>query len=126
MPIIKYENFLKPFARNLRSTMTGQEKVLWSYLRRKQIGNIQFFRQKAIGNYIVDFYSPSVKLVIEIDGAQHSEPEMLEKDKNRDEYLRGLGLHVLRFENAHVERCLDLVLGEIHKHIRDFLGLKYN
>jgi very-short-patch-repair endonuclease len=124
MPIIKYEAYLKPFARKLRSTMTGQEKVLWSYLRRKQIRNIQFFRQKAIGSYIVDFYAPSVKLVIEIDGSQHSEPEMVEKDQNRDEYLRRLGLHILRFENGHVERCLDLVLSEINKYIQDFRALR--
>ena len=92
--------------------MTGQEVLLWTYLRKKQIRNIQFFRQKVIGDFIVDFYAPSVKLVIEIDGPQHFEPEMLEQDRIRDEYMRNLGLHVLRFENIHVEKCLDLVLNK--------------
>lgn len=117
MPILQYKTFLKPLARNLRSAMTPQESLLWSFLRRKQIWGVQFFRQRAIGNYIVDFYAPSVKLVIEIDGSQHSEPEMVEQDRIRDDYLKNIELHVLRFENGQVEHCLDLVLIDINRYV---------
>jgi predicted RNase H-like HicB family nuclease len=61
---------LTPFARRLRSNMTDSEIVLCSRLRKKQIHNVQFYRQKPIGNYIIDFYAPAIKLVIEIDGSQ--------------------------------------------------------
>src|SRR5262249_8839405 len=105
MPFLRYKKILKTFSRTLRSTMNDQEKLLWFYLRNKQIRNIQFFRQRPIENYIVDFYAPSVKLVIEVDGSQHLEHEMLEKDRERDESLRSFGLHILRFENIHVEKC---------------------
>lgn len=120
MAIITYRKSLKPLSRTLRATMTVQELLLWSYLRKKQIRNIQFFRQRPIGNFIVDFYAPSVKLVIEVDGSQHSEPDNLEKDRVRDAHLRNMGLHVMRFENMHVERTLDLVLIEIENYVRDF------
>ena len=100
--------------------MTPQESLLWSYLRKKQIKNVQFFRQRAIGRYIVDFYAPSVKLIIEVDGAHHLKPEILERDQKRDASLRNLGLHVLRFENIHIEECLDLALIEIEKYIESF------
>lgn len=117
MPFLRYRASLKPLARNLRSNMTPQEQRLWSYLRKKQIQNVQFFQQKAIENYIVDFYATTVKLVIEVDGMQHLEPKMLEQDKKRDAVLHSLGLQVLRFENSHIERCLDLVLIEIERYI---------
>jgi very-short-patch-repair endonuclease len=68
-----YRADLKLKARNLRANMTDAEQKLWYYLRRKQISNIQFYRQRPINNYIVDFYAPTIKLVIEIDGSQHAE-----------------------------------------------------
>ena len=100
--------------------MTEQENLLWYYIRRKQIRNVQFFRQRAIENYIVDFYAPTVKLVIEVDGSQHSEPEMLAQDRMRDSNLCKLGLHVFRFENMYVEKSLDLILIDIERYIDDF------
>ena len=67
--MLKYRNNLKPLARQLRLNMTDAEQKLWFQLRRKQILDIVFYRQKPIGNYIVDFYAPSQKLVVEVDGA---------------------------------------------------------
>jgi very-short-patch-repair endonuclease len=61
-----------------------------------------------------------VKLVIEVDGSQHSEPDAQEKDQIRDAHLRKIGLHVMRFENVHVEKTLDLVLVEVERYICDF------
>ena len=91
---------LKHVARSLRKNQTEAENRLWQYIRRKQIENRQFYRQTVIGNYIVDFYCPACRLVLEIDGSQHYTEEGLEKDKVRDSYLINLGLKVLRI-SAH-------------------------
>jgi very-short-patch-repair endonuclease len=64
-------------------------------VRGKQIGPVQFYRQKPVGGYIVDFYAPKAKLVIEVDGSPHREPENLAKDRKRDADLANLGLTVL-------------------------------
>jgi len=68
-----------------------------------------------IGPYIVDFYCPAVKLIIEIDGAHHLEEENKNQDRFRDSYLRELGLKVLRFSNSQVKNKLFIVKGEILK-----------
>lgn len=114
--MLKYNSQLKQPARDLRSNQTDSEQLLWSKLRRKQINEIQFYRQKPIGNYIVDFYAPKVKLVIEVDGSQHQEPSHQEKDQQRDAYLNTLGLTVLRFNNLQVLHELESVLTVIFEH----------
>jgi very-short-patch-repair endonuclease len=73
--MLPFNKKLKPFARKLRSNMTDAEQLIWSNIRRKQIGDFQFHRQKNIGNYIVDFYCPKRKLIVEIDGGQHYEED---------------------------------------------------
>jgi very-short-patch-repair endonuclease len=82
--------------------MTDAEKRLWSKLRLKQLNGYQFYRQMVIGNYIVDFCSPALKLVIEVDGSQRYTSEGLKSDKTRDKYLQGCGLKVLRFNDYEV------------------------
>ncbi len=72
MPL-KYSHNLKYRSRRLRGGQTEAEKLLWSKIGKKQIGDLQFNRQKPIGNYIVDFYCDKAKLIIEIDGGQHYE-----------------------------------------------------
>jgi len=74
------------------------------------LNNTQFYRQRPIGNYIVDFYAPTAKLVIEVDGGQHFEATYLQRDKDRDDFLRSLNLNVLRFDNSQVLNCIDEVL----------------
>jgi very-short-patch-repair endonuclease len=108
--MLRYKEELVLRARNLRLHLTEAEIVLWSRLRRKQLENIQFYRQKPIGPYIVDFYAPSAKLVIEVDGSEHCEEMSVEKDRERDRYLQCLGLEVLRFDNAQVLQSTDEVL----------------
>ncbi|MBP9011503.1 MAG: DUF559 domain-containing protein, partial [Syntrophaceae bacterium] len=66
--MLPFNKKLKPAARSLRSNMTDAERLLWSRIRKKQISDVQFYRQKNIGNYIVDFYCPQGRLVIELDG----------------------------------------------------------
>jgi len=97
--------------------MTKEEIILWSRIRRKQIKEVQFYRQKPIGNYIADFYCPKAKLIIELDGSQHYEEKGIKKDKIRDEYFESLGLKVLRFSNLDVLRNLNEVLEKIYKEV---------
>ncbi len=99
--------------------MTEAEKLLWSKIRRKQLEDRQFYRQKIIGNYIVDFYCSRARLVIELDGGQHYSDEGIEKDNARDSYLKGLGLTVLRFSDHDVIKSLDRVLETIFETIRE-------
>jgi len=98
--MLGYKLNLKNPARLLRKNLTEGEKALWARLRNKQLLGVQFYRQKPIGKYIVDFYAPKVKLVVEIDGSQHLQNDHLEKDRRRDDYLASLGLKVLRFING--------------------------
>jgi len=77
----------------------------------------KFYRQKVIGNYIVDFYCPRAKLVIELDGGQHFMDEGIERDKERDRYLSSLGLKVLRFTDKEVINELSSVLEKIYENL---------
>ena len=71
--MLSYNKGLKEPSRQLRKNMTETERLFWSRVRGKQLSGAQFYRQKIIGDYIVDFYCPQAKLVVEIDGAQHYE-----------------------------------------------------
>lgn len=117
--MLKYNPKLKGSARQLRQNLTDSEQALWRRLRGKQLAEVQFYRQKAIGDYIVDFYAPKAKLVIEIDGSQHFEAVHAEKDKKRDEYLSSLGLLVLRFDSRQALKETEAVLETVYQAIRD-------
>jgi very-short-patch-repair endonuclease len=97
--MIRYKGHLKNRARHLCKNMTDSERVLWSRLRGKQMFGIQVYRQKPIGEYIVDFFIPKAKLVIEVDGSQHSVSENVARDQRRDAYMNSVGLQVLRFNS---------------------------
>ena len=109
-----YNKNLKGYSRQLRKDMTNAERLLWSRVRRKQLQGYQFYRQKIIGNYIVDFFCPKAKLVIEIDGSQHYEDEHIKKDNVRDDYLREQRLTVLRFPDRDVFDNLDGIIERIN------------
>ena len=116
---LKYQPKLKQIARKLRSSQTGAEQLLWSRLRRRQLEGVQFYRQCPIGRYVVDFYAPTVKMIIEVDGGQHYETAKRALDVVRDEYLRSIGLCVLRFSNLDVLRELDNVLEVILRAVHE-------
>ena len=111
--MLPYNKNLKQFSRDLRKNMTDAEKRLWSRIRGKQLKGFQFYRQKPVGDYIVDFICPKAKLVVELDGGQHYTEEGRQKDKVRDEYLAGLGLQVLRFSDRDILTQTDSVLEKI-------------
>ena len=111
----RYNSKLIPNAKKLRKTMTKEERHLW-YDFLKQLP-VTVHRQKAIGEYIVDFYIASAKLVIELDGSQHYEPQHQDEDRQRDAYLSEIGCRVLRFSNADVNCRFRGVCEEILHHL---------
>ncbi len=111
--MLRYSKALKPFARQLRSEMTPYERIVWEKIRYKKIQGIQFYRQKTIGNFIIDFYAKRIRLAIEIDGGQHYTDEGKACDIQRDDYLHSQGVTVLRFENHEVLHHLNSVLEKI-------------
>jgi very-short-patch-repair endonuclease len=115
--MLKYNSNLKQFSRQLRNNMTDSERLLWSKLRDKQICGVQFYRQKPVGYYIVDFYSAKAKLVIELDGSQHFQTQAIEYDKERELYLRNQGLDILRFTNLEIFKELDAVMQVIYQRV---------
>jgi very-short-patch-repair endonuclease len=116
-----YSSTLKRNARALRAAMTDAEQKLWFRLRRKQLRGVQFYRQKPIGPYIVDFYAAEGRLVIEVDGSQHHAPRGAEEDARRDAYLSGLGTCVLRFDNLQVLQQTEGVLAKIDEALAERL-----
>ncbi len=103
-------------ARKLRREMTPHERKLWYLFLRKY--PVKIYKQMILGQYIVDFYCPAAKLVIELDGWQHYEEDGKEKDLFRDERLKELGLRVLRFSNREIDREFAAVCELIDREIR--------
>ncbi len=101
---------LKDTRAYLRQNMTEAELVLWEVLKGKKLCGRKFRRQYSIEYYIADFYCPSERLIIELDGRHHYTPEGMEKDRERDDHLEELGIKVLRFENKDVLNNLTEVL----------------
>jgi very-short-patch-repair endonuclease len=110
-----YNKMLKQFSRTLRSNMTDAEQHLWQRLRNKQVSGVLFYRQKPLLSFIVDFYCPTAKLVVELDGVQHLEAEHQIKDAARDEELAKLGVKVMRFDDRQVLRETDAVVAAIYE-----------
>ena len=115
--MLPYNKNLKQPSRQLRENMTDAERHLWAKIRMKQLKGYQFYRQKPVGDYIVDFFCPRAKLVIEVDGSQHFSSETTDYDRIRDEYLRSLGLRVLRFTNIEVLTNTEGVLERISENM---------
>jgi very-short-patch-repair endonuclease len=97
----------------LRKNMTKAEIVLWSKLKGKQLNGLKFRRQCGINNYVVDFYCPELKLVIEIDGDVHAYNSRIVYDKKRQKEIEALGIKVLRYTNNDVIQNIEGVLYDI-------------
>jgi very-short-patch-repair endonuclease len=109
-----YNKYLKLPSRDLRNSMTDAEQLLWQRLRRKQILGLQFYRQKPILNFIVDFYCPAANLIIECDGGQHYTEDGRSADQIRDQALSELGLVVVRYSNRQILTEIDGVVEQIY------------
>ena len=97
--------------------LTATELLLWSRLRAKQFEGLKFRRQHGVGPYIVDFYCPERRIVIEVDGDTHAEADQVVRDKERDLYLASLGLEVVRYTNGDVVDNLEGVLLDLGKRL---------
>ena len=100
------------YAREMRQPQTIAEANLWRVLRNRQSG-FKFRRQHPIDRFIVDFYCAEARLLIEVDGESHLEPNQVEYDKARTDYLEDLGYRVIRFTNDNVRYNIEMVTGEI-------------
>lgn len=100
-------------ARELRNRATPQERLLWGYLRNRQLAGCKFSRQLPIGPYFCDFVCREKKLIIELDGASHS--LQTEYDTERDAFCEHHGYKVLRFSNADVMMNVEGVLTKIEQ-----------
>jgi len=110
---------LNYYAKKLRKAGNLSEVLFWQQVYKKKFFGINFNRQKIIGNYIVDFYVPSLGLVIEIDGNSHNNKE--EYDRCREEYFISLVITVFRIEDSSIKYDIELVM----ENLRDFIIEKY-
>ena len=111
--VINNKPELKNYRKQLRNHSTSAEATLWTYLQKSQLGNRKFRRQHSLGNFIADFYCPSEKLVIELDGEGHFWEPGIERDRVKENYLKSIGITVIRFENKLVFEYIQWVLQQI-------------
>jgi len=104
---------MSQLARDLRKRLTPTERILWRLLRDRRLKGLKFRRQFPIGPFVVDFCCYELRLVIELDGEIHAEPQPAARDRERDAYIRGLGFTILRFPNQRVFGTAEAVLAEI-------------
>ena len=107
-------------ARRLRREMTPHERKLWYLFLRKY--PVKIYKQRIIGRYIVDFYCASAKLIIEVDGSQHYDPQGMAYDTDRSAFLSELGLEVLRFSNLEIGRDFGAVCEQIDHTVQNRIG----
>lgn len=110
-------NAVKYKAKELRKNMTTQEKILWSFIRKRQLYGMHFRRQHPYGIYILDFYCFKANLVIEVDGMIHLKQHGY--DMERTKYLIASGLTVMRFKNTDIENRIEWVINKIRYHLFD-------
>ena len=100
-------------ARMLRKNTTKEERILWQLLRNRQFFGLKFGRQFPIGKYIVDFVCESKKVVIELDGGQHNEPENILLDEERTKFIENQGYKVIRFWNSDINKNISGVYDKL-------------
>ena len=116
-PSIFNKPALKLRRRELRRNSTDAEKKLWLKLRAKQLNGFKFYRQFAAEHYILDFYCPSCRLAVELDGSQHVEEKQLICDEKRTRYLNRQNIQVIRFWDNDIFKNIDGVLREIEENL---------
>jgi len=105
--------------KELRNSLTVAEAVLWKYLKGRQLSGMKFRRQSSVGPYIVDFFCPKKRVVVELDGAPHFGPAAGDYDDRRTRYLEERGIKVIRFENKRLYKDLEAVLEEIRNALNE-------
>ena len=102
-------------AREYRREPTPAERVLWAALRGRQVGGLKFRRQHALGPFILDFCCAEHRLVVEVDGSVHDDPEQADRDAHRTQHLERFGYTIMRVRNDDVLHRLDEVLARIRE-----------
>ena len=118
--IIPYNPKLKRLAKKLRADSTLSEVVLWNELKNGRMMGYDFDRQRPIGNYIVDFYSKDISLVIEVDGITHQQEHVKKNDIIRQQKLESLHVSFLRFNALLVLNKIEAVVREISEWILNY------
>jgi len=113
---------LKQRARELRKAGNLSEVLFWNQVKNKKFLNLDFDRQKIIGNYIVDFYCKDLGVVVEIDGESHNEKQ--EYDQERDTYLGSFGLKIFHIQDIDIKKNLDGVLGFLRESLTPCLAMR--
>ena len=113
-----YYSLLKPYALENRNNPTEAEMVLWNYIRARRLNGHKFVRQYIIDRFIVDFLCEDDGLIIEVDGAYHTEPKQELSDQQRTEILENLGFKVIRFTNEDILFNIDNVLINILEYLK--------
>lgn len=109
-----YNNkILRDRRRDLRNNQTEEEKIIWAKLKNSQFKGLKFVRQYSVGPYILDFYCPTLRLAIELDGNQHKDKENQLYDKDRNEYLETIDIKTIRFWNHDITKNISGVLEKI-------------
>lgn len=97
--------------------MTEAEKIIWSRLRRRQVRGLRFLRQYSVDCFVLDFYSPQIKLAIEIDGVTHSSKEEIEYDYERQKHIELFGIKIVRYRNEEVYSNINKVIGKLEEEV---------
>jgi 5-methyltetrahydrofolate--homocysteine methyltransferase len=120
------DNDERDFSRALRNQPTDAEKRLWHFLRAQQLRGRKIHRQAAIGPYVVDLVCFGDKLIVELDGPQHLDPEAVEHDERRATWLTARGFHIIRFRNQELDENIQAVVDAIARAIDEIGGTRPN
>ena len=105
--------------RNLRQHQTEAEKLIWRFLRNKQLLDVKFKRQYSVDHFVIDFYSPELKLAIEVDGASHNDPSKQVYDKRREKYLKNFDITFVRIKDEELfgnpNKAFDKIENEVKR-----------
>jgi len=118
--IIPYSAFLKDIAKRLRHNMTFSEVKLWNELKNGKMLGYDFDRQRAIDDYVVDFFCKDLMLTLEVDGITHMDEDAILKDKKRQSQLEALGVKFLRFDAMLIVNKVESVVKEIQNWIIEY------
>jgi very-short-patch-repair endonuclease len=108
----------KRLRRKLRKESTVAEIILWNYLKGKKLNGYKFRRQYSVDYFVIDFYCPKKKLGIELDGKIHDNPDVKNKDENREGFLKEFGIRFLRIKDEEVMNDIEGVLRRIELELK--------
>ncbi|GBD87368.1 hypothetical protein BMS3Abin03_01300 [bacterium BMS3Abin03] len=116
---------IKPARRSLRRNAPLAEKLIWHYIRKKQICGERFLRQYSVDYYVIDFYCPRLKLAVEADGPSHfSSIKAIKYDEKRQKHLEDFGISFLRFTNDEIYQDLENVISKIEERVKELQKIK--